>query len=37
VATQANRHRQAPPFKANTVWACDFVFDTNSEGQQIKA
>lgn len=30
------RPRAFTPFKANTVWAYDFVFDTTAEGQQIK-
>lgn len=28
--------RPFSPFKANAVWAYDFVFDTTAEGQQIK-
>jgi putative transposase len=28
--------RPFTPFKANTVWAYDFVFDTTADGQQIK-
>jgi len=31
-----SRPRPFTPFKANTVWAYDFVFDTTAEGQQIK-
>jgi len=30
------RPRAFAPFKANAVWAYDFVFDTTAEGQQIK-
>jgi len=30
------RPRAYAPFKANTVWAYDFVFDTTATGQQIK-
>jgi putative transposase len=30
------RPRMHSPFKANVVWAYDFVFDTTAEGQQIK-
>ena len=30
------RPRPFAPFKANTVWAYDFVFDTTAAGQQIK-
>ena len=30
------RPRMHAPFKANMVWAYDFVFDTTAEGQQIK-
>lgn len=30
------RPRAFTPFKANTVWAYDFVFDTTAKGQQIK-
>lgn len=30
------RPRAHCPFKANIVWAYDFVFDTTAEGQQIK-
>ena len=30
------RPRAFTPFKANTVWAYDFVFDTTAECQQIK-
>jgi putative transposase len=32
----SGRPRPFTPFKANTVWAYDFVFDTTAEGQQIK-
>jgi putative transposase len=32
----ASRPRPFTPFKANTVWAYDFVFDTTADGQQIK-
>jgi putative transposase len=32
----AGRPRASTPFKANTVWAYDFVFDTTAGGQQIK-
>ncbi len=32
----SNRPRAYTPFKANAVWAYDFVFDTTAEGQQIK-
>lgn len=32
----SNRPRAITPFKANAVWAYDFVFDTTAEGQQIK-
>lgn len=32
----ASRPRPFTPFKANTVWACDFFFDTTADGQQIK-
>lgn len=31
-----SRPRPFTPFKANTVWAYDFVFDTTADGQQIK-
>jgi putative transposase len=30
------RPRAHTPFKANMVWAYDFVFDTTAQGQQIK-
>jgi putative transposase len=30
------RPRANTPFKANMVWAYDFVFDTTAQGQQIK-
>jgi putative transposase len=30
------RPRAHSPFKANIVWAYDFVFDTTADGQQIK-
>ena len=30
------RPRPFTPFKANTVWAYDFVFDTTAQGKQIK-
>jgi putative transposase len=30
------RPRMHAPFKANVVWAYDFVFDTTAQGQQIK-
>ena len=30
------RPRAHAPFKANMVWAYDFVFDTTAQGQQIK-
>ena len=30
------RKRIHTPFKANMVWAYDFVFDTTASGQQIK-
>ena len=32
----AGRPRAHTPFKANMVWAYDFVFDTTAQGQQIK-
>jgi putative transposase len=32
----SGRPRAFTPFKANTVWAYDFVFDTTAGGQQIK-
>ncbi len=32
----SGRPRPFTPFKANTVWAYDFVFDTTAAGQQIK-
>ena len=32
----SGRPRAYTPFKANAVWAYDFVFDTTAEGQQIK-
>jgi putative transposase len=32
----SGRPRALTPFKANTVWAYDFVFDTTAAGQQIK-
>jgi putative transposase len=30
------RPRANTPFKANMVWAYDFVFDMTAQGQQIK-
>lgn len=32
----SNGPRAYTPFKANAVWAYDFVFNTTDEGQQIK-
>lgn len=32
----SGRPRAHTPFKANMVWAYDFVFDTTAQGQQIK-
>ena len=32
----ASRPRIHTPFKANAVWAYDFVFDTTADGRQIK-
>ena len=32
----SSRPRAYTPFKANAVWAYDFVFDTTAAGQQIK-
>jgi putative transposase len=32
----SGRPRPFTPFKANSVWAYDFVFDTTAEGEQIK-
>jgi putative transposase len=35
-AHRSARPRVHTPFKANMVWAYDFVFDTTASGQQIK-